>query len=297
MRFVSSAAAIILFAAITAFGQSVLAAPLSEFSVYNLLDNGNNILLPGRLHIPAGYAANPNKLRPLILFLHGAGESGTNNTSQVNGNIDNLLTGAKNHDAFLYAPQTNAGWSSSVILARAMTMIDRAVDERRVDPNRIYVTGLSMGGGGTWEFLGQYPDRVAAAAPICGVSPFLPFDTATIVDEPIWAFHGRFDSTVHVSHTRNVVNSLLAEAGQTPPTYLPPNTFAPHQHFNFSPLNLRYTDMRGGHGIWPEVYNNFTIDNENIYDWMFAQRQIPEPTTLPLTLLALSVLVSSRRSA
>jgi predicted peptidase len=143
-----------------------------------------------------------------------------------------------------------------------------------------------MGGGGAWDFLNQYPDRVAATVPICGIPPLLGFSPENLLDEPIWAFHGRFDSNVPVGVTRDVIDELLAEAGLPSPTYLPPNTFAPHQHFKYPPLNLQYTDMRGAHGIWPEVYNNFTIDGNNIYNWMFSQIQIPEPGTVSLALLA-----------
>jgi predicted peptidase len=280
------------FFTLTAFvlGGPLLAASVNDFIVYSLLDSNNQVLLPGRLHIPADYATNPDQDRPLILFLHGGGESGTNNLSQINGNIDNLLTGAKNRGAFLYAPQTNCGWGDCPSISRAMTMIDRAISDYGVDPNRIYVTGLSLGGGGVWNVLNQFPDRVAAAVPICGGGPPPDFMPAEHLDIPIWAFHGRFDNVVHVSNTRNIIDSFLVAAGQTPPTYLPPNTFPPHQHFNFSPLNLRYTDMRGNHGIWPEVYNNFTIEGENLYDWMFAHTQIPEPGTLPLAFVALLAL-------
>ena len=88
------------------------AASINDFVNYTLLDSNNNALLRGLLHVPAGYATDPGKPRPLILFLHGAGESGTDNRRQINGNIDNLLAAAKARDAFLYAPQTNSGWSA-----------------------------------------------------------------------------------------------------------------------------------------------------------------------------------------
>jgi predicted peptidase len=257
------------------------AANIADFEVYSLLDQNNNVLLPGRLHVPSDYATDPDTLRPLILFLHGAGESGTNNVAQINGNIDNLLAAAKDYGSFLYAPQTDSGWGGATRLADAMTMIDRAIDERSVDPNRIYVTGLSMGGGGSWNFLNQFSDRVAATVPICGSPPTRGFMPSTVVDEPIWAFHGRFDSTVPATVTRNVINSLLTEAGLPHPTYPPLNTFGPHVQFDFPPLDLHYTDMRGGHGIWPEVYNTPAM-----YEWLFAHGRIPEPGTLALALIA-----------
>lgn len=275
--------------AILAQTRPVIAANVNEFLAYSLFDSNNNLLFPGRLHVPSAYATDPNKARPLILFLHGAGESGTNNISQVNGNIDNLLAAAKARDAFLYAPQTNSGWSNPALLSHALTMIDRAIDERSVDLNRIYVTGLSMGGGGTWNFLNQFHDRVAAAVPICGVGPTSFFTPAELLDEPIWAFHGRFDSTVPATVTRNVVNRLLTEAGLPIPSYPPLNTFGPHVQFDFPPLDLHYTDMRGSHGIWPEVYNTPAM-----YDWLFAHSQVPEPDSLAGALFALFALTARR---
>ena len=259
---------------------AVDAASVNDFITYSYTDNSP--LLPGRLHVPTEYASDPSELRPLILFLHGSGESGTDNLKQINGNIDNLLTAAKAREAFLYAPQTNIGWEDPNMLAHAMTMIDRAIADRSVDPNRIYVTGLSMGGGGVWTFLNQFADRVAAAVPICGVYPSSAYMPSNIVNEPIWAFHGRSDKNVPVQVTRDVVNSLLIEAGLPIPTYTPStNVFGPNILFQNPPLDLRYLDMRGDHGIWPTVYNM-----PELYDWMFAHGAVPEPGTITLVFVA-----------
>jgi predicted peptidase len=108
--------------------------------------------------------------RPLILFMHGAGETGTDNVDQINRNIDNLLAEAKVRGAFLLAPQTNTTWADTTITSRTATMIDRALAAQHVDVNRIYVTGLSLGGGGVWNMLNRYPTRFAASVPIVGVA-------------------------------------------------------------------------------------------------------------------------------
>jgi len=267
------------------------AASVSDFVNYSFLDNSNHPLLPGLLHVPTEYSTDPSTPRPLILFFHGSGESGTNNVSQVNGNIDNLLAAAKARGAFLYAPQTNIGWEDAALLSYAMTMIDRAIADRNVDTNRIYVTGLSMGGGGVWNFLNQFPNRVAAAVPICAVPPSSSFQLAGVVNEPIWAFHGRSDTTVPVSVTRDVINSLLTAAGQPIPTNYPAtsNMFGPDVQFDFPPLDLHYTDKRGDHGIWPYVYSTPAM-----YDWMFAHGSVPEPSTVVLGLICCFAVGCSR---
>ncbi len=260
-----------------------LAASVNDFIPYSFVNSGGATLLPGRLHVPAEFTSDPTTPRPLILFLHGAGESGTNNLAQINGNIDNLLAAAKARGAFLYAPQTNVGWDNATRLSQTMEMVDRAIAERSVDPNRIYVTGLSMGGGGASNFLNQFPDRVAATVPICAVSPSSSFLPASVVDEPIWAFHARNDTTVSPTASRNVINRLLSEALQPLPAYPALNNFAANFAFDDSLLDLHYTEYRtGGHGIWGQVYNTSAM-----YDWLFAHSSVPEPGTLGLALVGL----------
>src|SRR5688572_30151659 len=119
------------------------AANPAEFADFSLR-SGTTLLLPGRLYVPPSAVTDPATMRPLIVFLHGAGESGANNTAQVNGNIDNLLAEAKRRGAFLYAPQTTAGWTTATITDRVMTMVNRALADYPVDDFRLYATGLSM---------------------------------------------------------------------------------------------------------------------------------------------------------
>lgn len=276
--------------AVLVLARASVAASVNDFTPYSFVQN-TSTLLPGRLHIPADYANNPTTPRPLVLFLHGAGESGTNNLAQINGNIDNLLAAAKSRGAFLYAPQTNSGWAGSTLMSYAMTMIDRAIAERSVDPNRVYVTGLSMGGGGVWNFLNAYSDRFAAAVPICAVSPSGNFLPANVVDEPIWAFHARNDTTVSPTASRNVINRLLTEAARPTPTYPALNDFSANFNFGDTLLDLQYTEYRtGGHGIWGQVYNTSAM-----YNWLFAHTSVPEPNTLGLALVGLLASCFRRR--
>jgi predicted peptidase len=88
------------------------AASVADFTNFSLVDTFGNLVLPGRLYVPPQALSNPAQPRPLILFLHGGGEAGTDNLLQINSNIDNLLAAAKQRGAFLYAPQSPGAWSS-----------------------------------------------------------------------------------------------------------------------------------------------------------------------------------------
>jgi predicted peptidase len=264
------------------------AANVNDFVNFSLTGS-SGVLLPGRLYVPPSAVTNPATMRPLIVFLHGAGESGVNNTAQVNVNIDNLLAEAKRREAFLFAPQTSAGWTSATMTDRVMTMVDRALADYPVDPARLYATGLSMGGGGTWNLMNRHGDRFAAAVPICAVGPGSDYVASRLVDDSIWAFHARNDATVGVGASRNMINSILAAGSLPAPTY--PISAAPDFDFVSSTLDLRYREYRlGGHGIWGTVYNTPAM-----YDWLFAHSTVPEPSSLAALAPAAALLLTVRR--
>jgi predicted peptidase len=281
------------------------AANVADFADFSLRDAANNVILPGRLYIPPEAASSQ---RPLILFLHGGGENGTNNTSQINANIDNLLAAAKERGAFLYAPQTTSNWNSAGFTSSVMTMIIRAESQQNVDRNRLYATGLSNGGGGTWNMLSRYPDTFAAAIPICGIAPAAGFQPSGLINEPIWAFHARNDPVVAVSTTQTVFNSILSAALEPLPTY-PRSTstidlfvsnpnLAAHRaleaeinagnnvslfHLSGASRDMMYYEFStGGHGIWPIVYSA-----PPVYDWLFSHSLVPEPGSALLAAFAL----------
>ncbi len=259
------------------------AASLSDFI------NFSDPSLPGRLYVPPQAATGP---RPLIVFLHGSGESGSNNTAQVNGNIDNLLAAAKARGAYLYAPQTSIGWTSSTAIDRVMAMVNRASAEQNVDERRFYATGLSMGGGGTWNIINRHGDQFAAAAPICAVLPATGYSAANLAEVPTWAFHAKNDSTVSYTTTRSVIANMLATTGEAAPAY--PGRPAADYVFQSNTLDLRYTEyISGGHGIWGKVYSTPAL-----YDWMFSHALVPEPSAVTLMLVTgLGLIGAGRRSA
>jgi predicted peptidase len=284
---------------------------VADFIDFSLRNASNQVILPGRLYVPPVALTDLTAPRPFILFMHGAGEDGTDNISQINVNIDNLLAAAKARGAFLYAPQTTSNWSSTTLTANVMTMIGRAVGTQNIDRSRVYVTGLSNGGGGTWNMASRYPGVFAAALPIAGVSPAADFLPQRLLHEPVWAFHARNDTVVSVNVSHSVVNNILNADHAPLPTY--PAASSTSDFFISNPdlplhqtvealvqgsgvtefripgsgLDLMYYELTtGGHGIWPAVYNATFV-----YDWLFAHTTVvPEPSSLAAMMIGASFL-------
>ncbi len=296
-------AAIALGAAGTAYSASV--NDFIDWSLYN--PSNGNLQLPGRLYVPANY--DPQKTYPIVMFLHGYGERGTDNLAQINSNIDPVLSHCKTEEAFLFAPQCSptSGWGGGATLSnslqRAMTLLDRALENYNIDPNRQYVTGLSNGGLGTWEAITKVPGRFAAAVPICANYTPSAQTAELLVDTPIWVFHARDDNsgTNPVSYSRNAVNRILVAGGYHEVKF-PLDQPDGVDYFDGSPYyetgyatfleinNIRYTEyVTGGHNIWGRAYRE-----EPLYEWMFSQA-IPEPTFVGWLILASAGILRRQR--
>lgn len=216
--------------------------------------------LPYRLFKPDNY--DPAKKYPLIIFLHGAGERGTNNISQlVHAQVLSLISGENrtNNPSFLIAPQCENGkrwcevdWGQKTPhvtpekpsdgMKCLLEIVDGLRKEFSLDPSRLYVTGLSMGGYGTCDFVARRGNEVAAYAPLCGGA-----DNDAICrfkNAASWFFHGDKDGAVPTERSRSAVAALKA-AG----------------------CDVRYTELPGrGHGIWTEAYYT-----PGFADWLFSQ--------------------------
>lgn len=260
-----------LVAALPAFAQSAPPAPAPatpppaksvpppDPEWYARLDalayTDGDFTLPYRLLKPSN--PEPGKRYPLILFLHGAGETGTDNKKQLKNSVDEIIKRAEAREPiFLLAPQSRGWWAgvhwnldSHVMpekptqnLAAVVALLEQIEKAYPVDPKRIYVTGLSMGGLGTWDIICRYPEKFAAAVPVCGAA-----DTAQapkLVHLPIWTFHGDKDTVIKVHRSRDMVAAIRAAGG-----------------------NPIYTERAGlGHNAWDVAYKN-----DELYKWLFAQ--------------------------
>ncbi len=233
--------------------------------------------LPYRLFIPANYSAT--KKYPLVLALHGSGESGIDNNLQISSS--RLATSwadpvnQANYPCFVLAPQTDSGWDNDPVMGTISTLLDSLSNEFSIDSNRLYVTGLSMGGFGTWDIITRFPNRFAAAVPMSG--GWYPGSVTAETHTPIWNFHGALDLTVPVGNSRDMIEALRSighiavytNCHLTNCYGLPDSTI---EMYIKSHADLIYTEYQfGGHGIWDESYNNPLL-----HLWVFDQyRSMP----------------------
>lgn len=192
------------------------------------------------LYLPSGYETSRQKW-PLVLFLHGAGESGTELAKVKMHGPPKLVEAGREFPFILVSPQCSSrGWNADSLNA----LLDDLVQTYRVDKDRVYVTGLSMGGYGTWSLAAAHPEKFAAIAPVCGGGN--PKDAAKLARLPIWVFHGAKDPTVPLQRSEEMVQAINAAGGNPKFTIYP----------------------EAGHDSWTETYNN-----PEFYTWLLAQKR------------------------
>jgi predicted peptidase len=254
MRFLS---ALLAAVGLTA---SARAADLDKLLETHVFTQGK-ASLPYRLMKPADY--DGTKAYPLVIFLHGAGERGRDNKAQLVHGIRDFASdeARKKHPCFLLVPQcppeprrwVEVDWSArshtmpkepSEPARLVLAVIDQLRKDHRIDEKRIYLTGLSMGGYGTWDLIARRPDLFAAGLPVCGGGD--PATAEKLAKVPIWAFHGDKDTVVRPERSREMI-AAIEKAGGKP----------------------KYTEYKGvGHDSWTRTYAN-----KEVLDWLFAQKK------------------------
>jgi predicted peptidase len=196
---------------------------------------------------------------PLVIVLHGSGERGDDNTRQLIHGAAEFLEHSRRHPAYYVFPQCPEGtwWDrpnplrDEPFVPGVVPPMDELVDlihtliaEKPIDPRRVYVTGLSMGGFGTYALVARLPETFAAAMPICGGGDVR--DLPRYARTPFWVFHGDADTAVDVEYSRSII-AAMQKAG----------------------VPVQYTEYPGGnHNAWTPTYQ----DN-SVIDWLFAQRR------------------------
>lgn len=194
------------------------------------------------LFLPEGYAQGDAKKRwPLMLFLHGAGERGTNLTLVKKHGPPKLVEKDRSFPFVLVSPQCprRRWWDVKVLTG----LLDDVVKTHAVDKDRIYVTGLSMGGFGTWALAAATPGRFAAIVPICGGGKT--GAAKQIKDIPTWVFHGGRDGVVPPARSRQMVDAMKAAGAKSVQLTIYP---------------------QAGHDSWSKTY-----DNPELYKWLLKQ--------------------------
>jgi poly(3-hydroxybutyrate) depolymerase len=251
-----SIAQVLLSAALYVCGCGLLGAVTVDNFVARWYTNAQGVL-PYRLFIPTNY--NAGTRYPIVLFLCGSGERGTDNRLQLTGQTGCLVFASETNQpynpSFMVAPQcpTTATWTDAAIRTRVLGLMNLLMSQYSIDTNRLYITGLSLGGMGSWDYIGQYPNMYAAAIPMSGSGPvaLAPKMTQT----PIWNFHAANDSTVNVSGSRTMVDAVRRAGG--------------------NPVYTEYAS--GGHGIWTPAYNTPIL-----MSWVYSQRRGTNSTARPL---------------
>jgi predicted peptidase len=194
------------------------------------------------LYLPRGYSEVPDERWPVILFLHGAGERGDGLELVKTHGPPRLISEGAEFPFVIIAPQCPKGewWDPEVLVA----LLDAVSECYRVDEDRVYVTGLSMGGRGTWQVAGAYPGRFAAVAPICG--PSMWFKPGTLDELPVWCFHGAMDNIVPIQESVDMVCRLRECGGHVRLTVYPD----------------------AGHDSWSQAY-----EDDELYDWFLRHKR------------------------
>lgn len=194
------------------------------------------------LYLPKEHDAKKDQKFPVVLFLHGSGERGSDiNKVKVHG-PPKLVEKGKDLPFIVISPQCpEKQWWNASLLA---DLIDDVVKNHRGDADRIICTGLSMGGFGTWDLCSKYPDKFAAAVPICGGGN--PATVSAMKNIPTWVFHGDKDTAVKIDASQKMVDALKAAGG-----------------------NVEFTIYPGvGHDSWTKTY-----DDAKVWEWMGKQKK------------------------
>jgi predicted peptidase len=195
------------------------------------------------LYLPADYGKDSKRKWPLMMFLHGAGERGSNLEVVKKHGPPKLIVQGKSFDFIIVSPQcpNDLWWPEQT--DTLINLLDEIEKKYRVDTEKVYLTGLSMGGFGTWSLACRYPQRFAAIAPICGGGER--YAGYRLKNIPVWAFHGAKDNIVPVEKSKEMVEAVRKAGGEAKLTVYPD----------------------ADHDSWTQTYNN-----PELYEWFLSHK-------------------------
>lgn len=195
------------------------------------------------LYLPEGYAADRSRRWPVLFFFHGRGERGRTLSAVKRHGLPKLITRGESFPFIVISPQcgaTDYWWNYTALDAFVVNVLGHF----RVDLDRVYLTGLSMGGFATWALAQEAPERYAAIAPICGGGDAR--FAVRLRDVPVWAFHGAEDAIIPARRTAEMIKGIRAAGG--------------------SPRVTIYPGV--GHDSWTTTY-----ENPALYEWLLSHRR------------------------
>ena len=194
------------------------------------------------LFLPAQY--NQKDQWPLIFFIHGGGEKGLDIEKVKTHGPPKIVQDKPDFPFIVLAPQCPPDDSWTERTETLVTLLDHIIDKYKVDPDRVYLTGMSMGGYGSWKLAADYPEKFAAVVPICG-GGYTRW-ARRLKDTPIWAFHGAKDQAVPLARSEEMVQAVKDAGG-----------------------NVQLTVYPGaGHDSWTRTYKN-----PKLYDWLLEYKR------------------------
>lgn len=198
------------------------------------------------LYLPEGYDAAPARRWPLILFLHGSGERGSDLDAVRSIGLPPVVERNPAFPFIVIAPQCPLDSDWTLELDAVAALLEHVVASEAVDARRVYLTGMSMGGRGAWQLAARMPERFAALAPVCGRRPvwaYSPEELHPLKDLPTWVFHGAQDEVVPPAESEFMVAALKACGGAVRFTLYP----------------------EAAHDCWTATYGN-----PELYEWFLA---------------------------
>jgi predicted peptidase len=256
VRIVSTSVLVLLLGGFANAARAADFNALSEVCEARVFESSEGKKLNYRLLKPIVY--DPSQKYPLVLLLHGSGESGDDNTAQMMHGVAEFATDDSRRDfpCFVVTPQCpkkKSWWNSkrkpdepdpgpTEPMQLVIELLDALPREFSIDTRRLYVTGLSMGGYGVWDLIQRFPEKFAAAAPICGGGD--PRQAGRLVRIPIWVFHGGADEGNHPQMSREMVAAIRKAGGK--------------------PLYTEYPGVP--HNSWSTTYKSPLF-----MTWLFAQ--------------------------
>lgn len=193
------------------------------------------------VYLPPEYETEPEKTFPLVIFLHGAGERGDDLAGVYRHGPLREVREGRDFPFIVIAPQIGGVKYWACYAETLNAMLDGWLKEYRIDPSRVYLTGLSMGGTGTWMWGMMNPERFAAISPMCGTG--ICWCAGNLGSVPVWAFHGDLDDIVPLDESQRMEQRLRACGG-----------------------DVTLTVCEGkGHDCWTEIYHG-----TEVYEWLLS---------------------------